>query len=133
MPPISQYIPIILKIILSMVCTFFAFLLFFISIWLCIWSCDKSCEVKVTFFTQNQLKNMIFCNIMWSISSAFYFISFCFFQYCNAIWVHHGNLWFSCIGLAVDPKPIYVIYVQEYIYNIDNSIEHCMHIISHFL
>jgi hypothetical protein len=61
-------------------------------------------------------------DIMWSITSAFDFLLFSFFKYFHVIWVHHGNLWFICLGLAVDHQLTYVSYLYKYIHNLDNFI-----------
>jgi hypothetical protein len=52
-------------------------------------------------------------DIMWSITSAFDFILFRFFDYFCAIWEYHRNQWFLPLVLAVDHQPIYVVYLYE--------------------
>jgi hypothetical protein len=61
-------------------------------------------------------------DIMWFITSAFDFLLFCFFKYFHTIWVHHGNLWFICLGLAVDHQLTFVSYLYKSIYNFDTFI-----------
>jgi hypothetical protein len=52
-------------------------------------------------------------DVIWSITSAFDFILFRFFDYFCAIWVYHRDQWFLPLVLAMDHQLIYVVYLYE--------------------